>query len=78
MVTDSYSIVVVKFNNGIPVEYGVKFNNGTNFTCGFESENIANLGAQLFELVNYNISLWFKAFPLTLRMWGIESQWTEI
>lgn len=78
MLTKTYSIEVASWYGGKPKEYRVKFKNGKPFSCVFDSEEIANLAAQFYELIDYDMDKWMRAFPLTLKMWGIESQWAEI
>ena len=77
MVTNTYSIEVSRWFGGKPKEYKAVFNNGKPFSCIFDSEEIANLAAQFYELVDYDFDKWSRAFPLTLRMWGIKDVWAE-
>ena len=80
MATINFVIDVYEYKNGVPTLWEVKFTNGEKFNAVFESKELAVLGAQLYEMTNYNYGLWMNLFPPTLRMWGIgkESEWSKI
>lgn len=75
---ETFTIRVAQYNrDGTPKYYKVDFDEHRDFASNyFESKKIANLAAQLYELSGYDYSLWLRLFGPTLRMWGIQSNWT--